>query len=1013
MTNNNQNLADNMTKYDELSLYLMLWHDVIDRIDTVLLELRHLQKNIIYHLHAPFLYAPLKHEDQYIWGDEGWGNVEKRTEIEKLVTKWVQNYPTARSGSNKKNDGQNSTDEAINEFECNVENHKTRWNNDQRALYYNLHLLQCIKRTIVRDKLEICFFAAKLPFNNNNYIENHSATSTALSKFLLIRSVISARLRDHVKTLGDLQMTFIHSQDFGLYDHPRPNSNRHRDQHMYNVHLADRCRDISREMVLLLEHLNVCKYNDHRLVIHRWKREFSSNTYSVSTEISGNKINYHHIMTSYWMPERPDLQSVIAHEVAHGVLKERLDNMSFETLDAKGDNSFSIMIKLLDQCISLFRDDMPSDYHPSPLIEISADLLATVIEGPSYLYALFVDMIGFGLEELFLCNSHLEQYDLDIIDYIDHSIGKNDLVRDWYYRIHIVCTWLESICPNKQTDKHILTRRLIISVRSITEALHNYIESNTPHDRSTHVFWKTYQSRLCEILSESTSVTKSIRSWMEDREEDSSKPECHNYPRSSMGLREDVRKLLVDGLFEKKYVRNRQDNNLTKDQQIADVYCLKNQETTYIALFQKLQDISWQSAMLRGLDIVHPNSIYKPCKKKNGEEELSTLIRELHEHVPLGRDLYPLALDFYVHNMDSAWQRLVEAINLLNEINSWDDNNNSEINIKKWDKNNKDNSIKSLYDHLIKKCHHNKIHNDICWDVTAKKYPASIIARESDIWALADDKYQQYPDVRLSQLVRRLGRVQGRKLHLLFKILEEMKKNDVDNNKTNMIHPLYSLLKIRDNTHATASDNNKTGFLYRLLKIRGTHATGGNNNRTLDTSTELSDRENLINAFKNSSGLSKTPGNAASCAIASQRLLTRICYSSLHRKKITFSPEKNDSTEIFQFVTGRFDAITIRVVSPMARCKLTSGYGSDDDHTPFGDNLNLNNIIKNLSPTYFVRRELVTPVRLGKKAWSADAESSEESMYLNERDCMALLVLNLKRAGSRLDVIYRLGTCTN
>ncbi|MCI5132747.1 MAG: hypothetical protein D3904_14820, partial [Candidatus Electrothrix sp. EH2] len=48
----------------------LLMSDTIDRLDTILLELRYLQRNIIYFMHEPNFSAPLRFEEEFLWGEE-------------------------------------------------------------------------------------------------------------------------------------------------------------------------------------------------------------------------------------------------------------------------------------------------------------------------------------------------------------------------------------------------------------------------------------------------------------------------------------------------------------------------------------------------------------------------------------------------------------------------------------------------------------------------------------------------------------------------------------------------------------------------------------------------------------------------------------------------------------------------------------------------------------------------------------------------------------------------------
>ena len=53
----------------ETILTISLWGDTVNRIDTLILELRHLQLNLIKVLKVPEFYEALRFEESYLWGE--------------------------------------------------------------------------------------------------------------------------------------------------------------------------------------------------------------------------------------------------------------------------------------------------------------------------------------------------------------------------------------------------------------------------------------------------------------------------------------------------------------------------------------------------------------------------------------------------------------------------------------------------------------------------------------------------------------------------------------------------------------------------------------------------------------------------------------------------------------------------------------------------------------------------------------------------------------------------------
>jgi hypothetical protein len=253
-------MPNNIKKHgdDTLALYFLAWQDVIERLDTIILEIRHIQQNIIHLLHVPELYEPLRHEEDYLWKYDRWGDkTEQRNKIQ-LVKSWINDYPPIsrevtpsqkdpaghRQRVANPEDKVRKADEIFTRIQAIVQDcvDYELWSVDQKARYHNLAALQTLKQNVFNDKLALCEIAC--PLFSHIIETGQSATNRKydLANFIFTRTAIMARSREYINRLGDLQTNFSHSQDFGLHDHPRPNINRRRDQHMYGVHLNNRCK---------------------------------------------------------------------------------------------------------------------------------------------------------------------------------------------------------------------------------------------------------------------------------------------------------------------------------------------------------------------------------------------------------------------------------------------------------------------------------------------------------------------------------------------------------------------------------------------------------------------------------------------------------------------------------------------------------------------------------------------------------------------------------------------------
>ncbi|HCS88637.1 MAG TPA: hypothetical protein DIW77_00875, partial [Chromatiaceae bacterium] len=58
-------------------LSLLAWVDAHDRLDILILEIRHIQTNLVHALRVPVLYRPLRFEERCIWfSDKDMGGVQ-------------------------------------------------------------------------------------------------------------------------------------------------------------------------------------------------------------------------------------------------------------------------------------------------------------------------------------------------------------------------------------------------------------------------------------------------------------------------------------------------------------------------------------------------------------------------------------------------------------------------------------------------------------------------------------------------------------------------------------------------------------------------------------------------------------------------------------------------------------------------------------------------------------------------------------------------------------------------
>ena len=92
----------NDTKIYKISYLLMA--DTVERLDMILLELRHLQRNIIYSMREPGFNAPLRFEEDFLWGQD-WEQLFQKYRTEKddeVIEKNVLLFPSPKASSSTK-----------------------------------------------------------------------------------------------------------------------------------------------------------------------------------------------------------------------------------------------------------------------------------------------------------------------------------------------------------------------------------------------------------------------------------------------------------------------------------------------------------------------------------------------------------------------------------------------------------------------------------------------------------------------------------------------------------------------------------------------------------------------------------------------------------------------------------------------------------------------------------------------------------------------------------------------
>ncbi|BAO43183.1 hypothetical protein [Thiolapillus brandeum] len=661
------------------NLAFLAWVDVIERIDTLLLEIRHIQANIIYVLRCPRLYDVLQEEENKLWpppprdsenpsslpdsenegeGNNCWSDV-LRLSIDSALKEschWVKAYPTLE--------------------EQLVLHGNIIWNADQKRHYHKLRSLQLLKSNLLHDKVHLCWWAVRL-FDIENLSkvipsgDRRKKEASKYAHFMLFRSAVLAKIRENVRWLGDLQDQFENDQDLGRQDHPRPSFARRREQGIYTTFLAERARDIASDLHSLVGRFLGDSSDQNSLTMHRWIHNYSSEgsvcqndfrvamrhnkTDSTDAEDHLDRINF--INTSYWMPERPDLQSVIAHESAHQVIHERL--FQFRDVWNEGNDAFSRLARELVYAMELFSGDDGKGqtyqrHRPTiTVIEISSDLLATAVKGHAYVYALFLEIFGHGMEVMF--DAPVDRYELAMADHLNCYSGVLANDREWYYRLRIVCAWITAIHHIDKPSR--IDKMLVDGIEALLEDSLDYISGLDVTHPESKAYWKTLTDRLCDIVRKSEAAAQT-KKWRKDRSDDCPNGGRHSvyYKKHSRPIPSELRNYIFryfrikkgdlhDGSFDKVYLGRTFTSEGGKD--IGDR-----------PLFQHLYDVPWQSSMLKAIDFT----------ELLGKNDLNKWMWNIHYDLALGREAYQMAIEFELWTTKTASIRARKVCKLIDEV---------------------------------------------------------------------------------------------------------------------------------------------------------------------------------------------------------------------------------------------------------------------------------------------------------------------------------------------------------
>jgi hypothetical protein len=708
---------------------LLTWFDAIERVDNLLLEMRHVQETIASQLHvkghrhiagghgipADILYQPLGYEDHYLWGryteaidqrdaqqidwfkilnPEALPSVSHCCSI--LATLWCPQYPSIKDQSTyyetllKDPD----IDRYAHWFDC-ASHSRLRENlrrlriavstdnrfsaNDDR-LYEALGHLQLIKRDMLRDKLVLAYRAVET-FSPKRRKE----LGPLVARFLVVRRAVLHSLHQRLAAFNDIVTTVEETLNLSMERDPPPTVRRRRDQGIYTTDLADNCNFIRLDIEDFFDTLDpkdgvVLRNVEAELefIVHRYTREDTSmyrydhvwnNALDGSTPVAAG-----FVQSSFWMPERVDLQPVIAHEIAHLLVRHRCGNLTPFALDRATD-PFGVLLR---QITYVFEDYAPrfKYYDFSPRVreqlarEIACDLIGVAVHRTSHVFAQFLELISVGSEKLFVpfpngdIAQKVEQIGAEYITLI------RALHPEWLTRLSLSLTFSRCLLRDDSTRLKYLEEFFHDGVEAVVEASrieHAHWMGRDGDQREDFDTWFEMTCFLRRVVAGSDLVDATV-SWLGQRavQADEDGPILSRYVKPLPD--EIVSNCLgawLDRLVERPRMLATCLDMHNPSHELSYAKILKAFRKLYLGdpgwlardrqpetkLFNHLIDIPWQTAVLTAHDFLgdpaDARSVREGTPARYGVER-ETWLTGIHEFNWLGRDLYHAALEYAV-----------------------------------------------------------------------------------------------------------------------------------------------------------------------------------------------------------------------------------------------------------------------------------------------------------------------------------------------------------------------------
>lgn len=712
-----QNRKNTIKKSRRWNLNFLAWLDAIEKLDILVLEIRHLQHTCIYSLREPSLHEILQPEEILLEPlhsseDSIVGFFEKLfmypqvsdhlLTARDVVREFVPLFPDPEGAPKKAPSG--GLQERLSSIWI-----EGIWSDSSKDLYSVLRAAQQVKRQIWADRLTL-FLEGFEKLGLHKTPSERVTVLKSLPELFLLRIAVLSRSHNYLQRIGDLQQRLAQHLESTPLQYPRPSVHRRRMQGTYTQYLADRAAYLRQSLNMLLAELRGTP--DASLpcptIFHRWEHSHTSRQDAFLDEIEeqnhandgepkarkNDRVEF--VQTGFWMLDKPDNQPVLAHEVAHHAVRQHYNNLHPLWLaSAHSDDEFAQLITRIRKAIDSFQ--VPHEFRPwvtekgliSPL-EIACDLLALSVKGMSYVYAFFLEAVGWGLEHSMVDEPgylpHLNVR-LELRKYFEAPRVRD--LRDWYVRGRILVDWAHAT-GNVQTA---LDREFCSGLLVFLQDMNRQLDQATRYEEfQSGEFWKQLTDRLC-VVAKQSNAAHIVKRWRSRRRRDGHRaPRFRQFPRGAQRIPLSTRFFLVKLLADNKFkLHNDYDEfvaylpkkkrtpanlvtslnwryELTENWSALERGSPKELANDPRSLFKHTYDIPWQCAWLRATDFL---SLENSPPQDPTEQLLrkarmgANLYVELNQNTSLGRRLFFAAVEMNGIASQSPCQR---TRTLLREI---------------------------------------------------------------------------------------------------------------------------------------------------------------------------------------------------------------------------------------------------------------------------------------------------------------------------------------------------------